>query len=122
MRKLKWFLIVVVIVVLVSMVVAQKSIKLLKDGAQAYLYGDSLVLMDTTRQATTGSGDGQTPINHFSHIRLFPDHQFRLVVRPNCDTLYSSAWIDLSTEPMILSVPDMGDRYYVMPCMDAWTS
>jgi hypothetical protein len=53
---------------------------------------------------------------------VFPDHQFRLVVRPNCDTLYSSAWIDLSNEPIVLSVPGMGDRYYVMPFMDAWTN
>ncbi|MEN8245014.1 MAG: DUF1254 domain-containing protein [Thermodesulfobacteriota bacterium] len=122
MRKLKWFILVVVILVIVSVVFAQKSIKMLKDGAQAYLYGYSLVLMDTTRQVTTGTGEGQTPVNHFTHVRVFPDHQFRLVVRPNCDTLYSSAWIDLTTEPLVLSVPDMGDRYYVMPFMDAWTN
>ena len=45
---------VVVILVLVSVIFAQKSIKMLKDGALAYLYGYSLVLMDTTRQVTTG--------------------------------------------------------------------
>ena len=122
MRKLKWFLLVIVVLILVSIVFAQKSIKMLTKGSQAYLYGYSLVLMDTTRQATTGTGEGQTPANHFAHVRVLPDHRFRLVVRPNCDTLYSSAWIDLSTEPMILSVPDMGDRYYVMPFMDAWTN
>jgi len=122
MRKLKWVFIVVVILVLVSVVLAQKGISMLKQGAQAYLYGYSLVLMDTTRQVIAGPDDGQTPINHFSHVRMFPDHLFRLVVRPNCDTLYSSAWIDLSKEPMVLSIPDMGDRYYVMPFMDAWTN
>lgn len=95
---------------------------MLKDGAQAYMFGYPLVLMDTTRQTTTGTGEGRTPVNHFSHVRVFPDHRFRLVVRPNCDTLYSSAWIDLSAEPMLLSVPDMGGRYYVMPFMDAWTN
>jgi hypothetical protein len=121
-RKLKWFLIVVVILILVSMVFALKSIRMLKDGAQAYLYGYSLVLMDTTRQVITGIGDGQTPINHFAHVRVFPDHLFQLVVGPNWDTLYSSAWIDLSVEPIVLSVPDMGSRYYVMPFMDAWTN
>jgi len=122
MRKLKWVLLVVVILALVFVVFAQKSIRMLKDGAEAYLYGYPLVLIDTNRQVTTGTRQGQTPVNHFSHVRVFPDHRFRLVVRPNCDTLYSSAWIDLTAEPLVLSVPDMGDRYYVMPFMDAWTN
>lgn len=122
MRKLKWFLLVVVILILVSVVFAQKSIRMLKDGAQAYMYGYSLVLMDTTRQVMTDPEGGQAPDNHFSHVDNFPDHFFREVVRPNCDTLYSVVWFDLAAEPMILSVPDMGDRYYVMPFMDAWTN
>lgn len=122
MRKLKWFLIVVVILVLVSVVFAQKNIKMLKDGAQAYMYGYSLVLMETTNKVLTNRDNGYAPVNHFSLVRKFPDHLFREVVRPNCDTLYATAWFDLSAEPIILSVPDMGDRYYVMPFMDAWTN
>ena len=122
MRKMKWFLIVVVIFVLASVAFALQGVKMLKQGAQAYLYGYSLVLMDTTRQVTTGTDDGQTQVNHISHVRAFPDHLFRQVVRPNCDTLYSSAWFDLTREPVVLSIPDMGDRYYVMPFMDAWTN
>jgi hypothetical protein len=43
-------------------------------------------------------------------------------VSPNADTLYSTAWLDLSAEPMILSVPAMGKRYYLMMLMDAWTN
>src|SRR5262249_1405308 len=48
-------------------------------------------------------------------------HRFRNVIRPNADTLYSSAWLDLSKEPLILHVPDTHDRYYLMQFMDAWT-
>ena len=44
------------------------------------------------------------------------------MVRPNNDTLYSTAWIDLSAEPLVLTVPDTEGRYYVMPFMDAWTN
>lgn len=60
MRKLKWVLLVVVILVLVSAVVAPKSIQMLKNGAEAYLYGYPLVLIDTNRQVTTGTRAGQT--------------------------------------------------------------
>lgn len=43
-------------------------------------------------------------------------------MRPNNDTLYSSAWLDLADGPLVLSVPDTAGRYYVMPFMDAWTN
>jgi hypothetical protein len=43
------------------------------------------------------------------------------VVRPNVDTLYSTAWLDLSREPVVMNVPDMGSRYYLVQLLDAWT-
>ncbi len=121
MGKIKWSIFIVVLLAIIGLGV-RYSVQVLKDGAQAYLFGYSLVLMDTTRQSMTHSDHGKAPINHFAHIRSFPDHNFRQVVRPNNDTLYSTAWIDLTTEPLVLSVPDTKGRYYVMPFMDAWTN
>ena len=31
-------------------------------------------------------------------------------------------WLDVSKEPWIFSIPDMGDRYYMAPMLDAWTN
>jgi hypothetical protein len=40
---------------------------------------------------------------------------------PNADTLYSVAWLDLSEEPLVLSVPAVADRFYAiqMACIDS---
>src|SRR5262245_35990889 len=93
-------------------------------ATEAYIFGFPLVLMNVTREVMTAvsSPDGRRgPINQFVHMRAFPDPTFTDVVSPNSDTLYSAAWIDLSKEPMVLSVPDM-DRYYLMQMLDAWTN
>jgi hypothetical protein len=62
----------------------------------------------------------RSPINQFAHYRTFPDATNREVVGFNLDTLYSFAWLDLSQEPLVLSVPEMGDRYWNMMVIDAW--
>jgi hypothetical protein len=92
---------------------------------EAYVYGYPLVLMDITRNVSTAVARPQgqkAPVNQFVHFREFPDATFTDVVSPNSDMLYSIAWLDLTTEPMILSVPAVGNRYYVMQMMDAWTN
>ena len=60
-------------------------------------------------------------MNQFAHLRAFPDHTFKEVVRPNADTLYSIAWFDVSREPQVLSVSDTGGRYYMLQILDMWT-
>jgi hypothetical protein len=80
---------------------------------RAYMYAYPLVLMEATGAAM--------PLNRLTHIRAFPDASFRLIVRPNADTLYSTAWLDVSKEPMLLEVPDSGGRFYLLQFMDAWT-
>jgi hypothetical protein len=43
-------------------------------------------------------------------------------VRPNVDTLYSTAWLDLRSEPVLLTLPPGDGRYFLVQCMDAWTN
>lgn len=95
-------------------------------GLNAYIYLYSLVTMETTRRQMTnnppGEKPGHGPTNTFVHIRQFPSADFKEVVRPNFDTLYSSAWLDLSDGPIVVSAaPDTDGRYYELPMYDMWT-
>ena len=94
---------------------------------KATIFGYPLVLMDITRRVGTAAPrptpeKAKVPANQLLHLVFLPDHTFRTVVRPNVDTLYSIVFFDLREEPMVLSVPEMGDRYYMMPILDAWTN
>ncbi len=82
-------------------------------AARAYIYAYPLVLLEATR--------GAMPVNRFTHVPQFPRPDSRQVIRPNADTLYSSAWLDLSKEPVLIRVPDSAGRFYLLQFMDAWT-
>jgi len=94
-------------------------------AAEAYVYLYPLVTMEATRRQMTNADaatrPGMGPPGRFHHVRQFPDADFRTVVRPNFDTLYSWAWVDLSAGPLRISVPDTDDRYFMLPMLDMWT-
>jgi hypothetical protein len=96
----------------------------LETGVQAVVYGLPLVIMDLTMRTATNVDHPRgaaAPVNQFANLREFPTAAFKQVVRANVDTLYSSAFLDLSKEPLVLSVPDTQGRYYLLPMFDAWT-
>ncbi|MGF9761401.1 DUF1254 domain-containing protein [Microvirga sp. 0TCS3.31] len=94
-------------------------------AVDAYVYFYPLVSMDVTRKQATNIEPGKAfasgPMNMFSNVPAYPPADAKTVVRPNFDTLYSVSYLDLTKEPMIVSVPDTGGRYYLLPMLDMWT-
>lgn len=94
-------------------------------AVNAYLYFYPLVTMDLTRRQMTNAPAGKKlgagPPNMFHSVAEYPSATDKVVVRPNFDTLYSTAWLDLTGEPVVVSVPDTNGRYYLLPVLDMWT-
>jgi hypothetical protein len=87
-------------------------------GLQAYIYGFPYVYNAYTRYKWTNLPQDPkhipyAPVNHFWHATEVMDATYRDGGCPNNDTLYSIAWVDLSKEPVILTVPEISaDRYW----------
>lgn len=94
-------------------------------GVDAYLYFYPLISMDLTRKQSTNIEPGKEfakgPMNMFVNIPEYPPADLKVVVRVNFDTLYSVAWLDMTKGPVIVSAPDTGGRYYLLPMLDMWT-
>jgi len=93
-------------------------------GQEAYVYGLPLVMMDVTRQVVTAastSGEYAAPINQFARMRTYVDPDFKNVVRISVNSIWSHGFVDLDQEPMIVTVPDAGNRYLVMQALNMWT-
>lgn len=95
-------------------------------GMAAYIYGYPIVVMDVTRDVITAvpaphpEGRG-APINQFANTLQYVTPDFKNVVRISRDSLWTTAWLDLDEEPLVLSVPDTHGRYYVFSIMNMWT-
>ncbi|MEZ5650387.1 MAG: DUF1254 domain-containing protein [Burkholderiaceae bacterium] len=60
--------------------------------------------------------------NTFIHTRQLLKAGTSRVVMPNNDTLYTNAWLDLSDGPLVIEVPAMDERYYVLGFLDFFTN
>src|SRR4029077_10263841 len=94
-------------------------------GLDAYIYFYPLVTMDLTRKQSVNIEPGKEfakgPMNMFVSLPAYPPADMKVVVRPNFDTLYSLAWLDLTREPMVVSTPDTDGRYFLLPMLDMWS-
>lgn len=76
---------------------------------------------ETSETNTEEAGSGKAPVNQFIHGEALADAQFRNVVTPNVDTIYTQVWYDLSEEPMVYEFPET-DRFYKVQVLDVWTN
>ncbi|HEY0381823.1 MAG TPA: DUF1254 domain-containing protein [Candidatus Elarobacter sp.] len=91
-------------------------------GLQAFVWGFPWVYLTqlcwlwTSRGGAAIKASGTpmpwAPMNTFCHIDSLATPDTSNGGSPNCDTLYSTAWLDLSAEPLVLSVPAVTDRFY----------
>ena len=92
----------------------------------AYIWGYPLVIKKRTFDYATSPnippGPLRGPVNTFAHARDLLNASYTDVVRPNQDTLYSVTYLDLKNKPLILQIPPMPDRYYVLQFTDAYTN
>ena len=85
---------------------------------QALIYGFPYVYGAQTRYKWVAQAPSDLEViphpavNRFWHAARVTAATWRDGGCPNNDTLYSISWVDLSQEPVILSHPDMGDRYF----------
>lgn len=101
---------------------SQEATKIAKD---AYVYAYPALLEYVTQRQSQNYAEPtgivtQSPFNQFTHAREFPPADFKRVVRPNQDTLYSTAGLDLKAEPIVMTVPAT-DHYFLLPLMSLWS-
>lgn len=90
----------------------------------AYIFTLPLMMMDataTTMTNTVRANDKQAPVNQLCHARQLADADFKNVVTPNVDTIYSQMILDLSEDAVILELPKT-ERFCTAQLLDAYTN
>ncbi len=90
----------------------------------AYVY--AFPMMESYRtmyvQAVDRTAPGYLgPFNRMTHKTELLGPEFEDIVRPNNDTMYSLAWLDLRSQPIVITVPEVKDRYYSVQLVDMFT-
>lgn len=92
---------------------------------EAYIYGFPLVVNYKTmhnyvidKQSPEYKGDFNTIT---SEARVFTPED-KTIVTPNSDTPYSMTWVDLRTEPVVYTIPEIDkERFYEVQLIDLYT-
>ena len=90
---------------------------------RAFLFAFPVYKLAQTRAAALAHSRAEpnAGLNTFVHRQTLSDATSRAVTTPNNDTLYSSAWLDLSGGPVVLDMPALPSRYHSVALMSAFT-
>ena len=96
-------------------------------AVQAYLFVHPLFMTERERKlrlTLTGPRPDEpvAPVNQLGPLRKLATAEGSLPYSPNNDTLYTGAMMELKDQPMILHVPDILDRLFVVEVADAYTT
>jgi hypothetical protein len=62
------------------------------------------------------------PFGQVGYRRSLVTPDLMFIVRPNNDTIYGAGYMDPSVEPMLIRVPEAGERFWSIQLADAWTN
>jgi hypothetical protein len=92
---------------------------------QAYVFTFPLRVLERERKirmetAPPNPDEPVAPINQLAHMRKLASAKGRLAYSPNNDTAYSTALLELRDQPMVLHLPDIMDRFFVLTISDSY--
>ena len=122
-------LLVLVVVVFIALQIVSRTPSLhtegaVKDAVDAYIYGYPLITFDMARKQQTNvdkPDEQHAPMNQMINMRTYLPIDNHCCAAPNADTLYTIAWMDVYNEPLILIIPEIRDRYYIVPLLDSFS-
>lgn len=98
-------------------------------GRMAYVWGWALVnnynrAMAVSKLPAPGRNGGIVPVSPPGAISMLTDYiaaDQKFIACPNQDTVYGSGYQHVDTQPVVVQVPDFGDRFYTYQIVDART-
>ena len=98
-------------------------------GRMAYLWGWPLVYVHNQRDALSKAPEPillngvlpLAPMNGVVMLTSYISPAERYIGDPNQDVVYGLGYLSLEKEPVVVQVPDFGDRFWTLPVYDART-
>jgi len=91
-----------------------------KDVHEAYQAAYPLYVHEMVRKSMTEGENKKVLMGELLHERDYRNSFLKQKAWSNTDALYTMAWINLSQEPYLFRVPEVSERHFLFPIIDAW--